>query len=178
MGAQYTIHMPPPYLLRTSMHFYITEKTNCRIFYITLEANSKETELVWGPHRGFHKPQEICLFPTHFNTSSLAQQTKLSFSHNNSYFITLIIKAERRWFITISNPKCWKISSMWPTYLPDQTISIEFHPFCNERWYPFLFTGCVLYLSEHHTANKQSQNMQADLFLLRPPTSLYLSLSK
>ena len=82
MGAQYTIHMPPPYLLRTSMHFYITEKTNCRIFYITLEANSrfsKESELVLGPnaHGGFHKPQEICLFPTHFNTSSLAQQTKL-----------------------------------------------------------------------------------------------------
>ena len=49
MGAQYTIHMPPPYLLRTSMHFYIREKTNCSIFYITLEANSrisKETELV------------------------------------------------------------------------------------------------------------------------------------
>ena len=54
------------------------------------------------------------------------------------------------------NLKCWKISSMWPTYLPDQTISIEFHPFCNERWYPFLFTGCVLYLSEHHIRQTNS----------------------
>ena len=83
MGAQYTIHMPPPYLLHSFMHFYITEKTNCRIFYITLEVNSrfsKESELVWGPHRGFHKPQEICLFPTHFNTSSLAQPTQLFFN--------------------------------------------------------------------------------------------------
>ena len=83
MGAQYTIHMPPPCLLHSSMNFYIAEKTNCRIFYITLEANSrfsKETELVWGPHRGLHKPQEICLFPTHFNTSSLALPTKLSFN--------------------------------------------------------------------------------------------------
>ena len=73
----------------------------------------------------------------------------------------------------MSSPKCrqislsgylWWSSSWWPTYLPDQTISIEFHPFCNERWYPFLFTGCVLYLSEHHTANKQSENMQATSF--------------
>ena len=109
--------------------------------------------------------------------------------HFNTATPTLIIKvgANWRWFITMSSLKCrhiclsgylWWLSSWWPTYLPDQTISIEFHPFCNERWYPFLFTGCVLYLSEHHTSNKQSENMQADLFLLRPPTSLYLSLSK